>query len=459
MQTHNQANTPLKIGIIGAGFSGAALAATFFRSANQPLEIYLFEKDPEFGLGEAYSTKFPFHWLNVRARDMSAFEDAPDHFVNWLKAQPDLSPYLSSDLPLPDQFISRLLYGKYVQDLIKQFEQADGLVKLIKITDEVLAIQPGQQGGVLKLKNGADVTVDKIILAFGNHAPTTFKFPIDSSVTAINDPWNYAAIQAIPKDDAVAIIGTGLSMIDATLLLHHQQHLGPIYAISRHGLLPLPHTDTHDQVPYVVPMQQLPTNIRQLAKWLRKEIRQHEKQGGDWRSVITAVRVHIPSIWKAASLTDRKRFLRHVLPYWNVHRHRVHPAIAELLANLSAKKQLKILAGRVIGTDHTGIIIQPRHDHRTQHLSVKWLINCMGPSLNIASVKQPLIVSILESKQAILDPLNLGFAVTTTGALQTENGPSTLLYTLGPPAKSATWECNAVPEIRKQIAELVSHII
>lgn len=459
MQTPNQANTPLKIGIIGAGFSGAALAATFSREARQPLEIYLFEKDPEFGLGEAYSTKFPFHWLNVRARDMSAFEDVPNHFIDWLKKQPDLSPYLSSDLPLPDQFISRLLYGKYVQDLIRQCEQKDGLVKFIKITDEVLAIQPEQQGGVLTLKQAADVKVDKIILAFGNHAPATFKFPIHPSVTAINDPWNYAAIQAIPTEDNVAIIGTGLSMIDATLLLHHQHHKGSIYAVSRHGLLPLPHTDHHDQVAYILPAQQLPTNIKQLAKWLRKEIHQHEKQGGDWRSVITAVRGHIPNIWKAASLTDRKRFLRHVLPYWNVHRHRVHPAIAALLAELAAKKQLKILAGRVIGTDEGGVVITPRHAQQTQHLPVKWLINCMGPSLNIASVKQPLIVSILANKQAILDPLNLGFAVTETGALQTENGPSALLYTLGPPAKSATWECSAVPDIRKQIAELVKSII
>ena len=39
------------------------------------------------------------------------------------------------------------------------------------------------------------------------------------------------------------LVGTGLSMIDTVLTLHHQGHAGKIYAVSRHGLLPLSHSE------------------------------------------------------------------------------------------------------------------------------------------------------------------------------------------------------------------------
>ncbi len=455
--SNDQTGVPLKIGIVGAGFSGTALAATFVRLAKRPLQVYLFEKD-KFAQGEAYSTTFPFHWLNVRARDMSAYEDLPNHFVDWLNRQPDLTPYLSSDLPIPDQFVSRVLYGVYLKELLDQAEQTQGVAKLVKVNDEVTAITslPNQKI-MLSVKSSADVEVDKVILAFGNHAPSSFKFPIHTSITAINDPWNYDLINAIPKTDGVAIVGTGLSMIDATLLLHHHQHTGPIYAISRRGLLPLPHTDAHDDVVYNLPAD-IPTRLRPLIKWLRHQMTVHESRGGDWRSVVTAVRHHIPAIWAGFTLTDRKQFLRHVLSYWNVHRHRVHPAIAALLSALLEKGQLHLLAGHVLGTDESGVVVQIRGEQGKQHLPVKWLINCMGPSLNITSVDQSLIQSIL-ANGLLVDPLNLGFSVTAEGALQTANQHSSAsLYTLGPPAKSATWECNAVPEIRKQVMSLVRSI-
>jgi uncharacterized NAD(P)/FAD-binding protein YdhS len=42
-----------------------------------------------FGVGLAYSTGNPRHLLNVRADNMSAFADEPDHFARWLAALPE----------------------------------------------------------------------------------------------------------------------------------------------------------------------------------------------------------------------------------------------------------------------------------------------------------------------------------------------------------------------------------
>src|SRR3990167_4297621 len=119
----------LRIAIIGAGFSGTALAAALHRIVNHPCEITLFDKSGRFGSGDAYSTPFPFHLLNVRACDMSIFEDEPDHYVNWLQSNREIQPYLDQQIPLPDQFTPRIFYGAYLKDLLQKM-QYDGEDKL-----------------------------------------------------------------------------------------------------------------------------------------------------------------------------------------------------------------------------------------------------------------------------------------------------------------------------------------
>ncbi len=71
------------IAIIGAGFSGTLLAVNLLNQTDA--RVILIERLPErVGRGVAYSTKESNHLLNVRASNMSAFPDDPDHFVTWL---------------------------------------------------------------------------------------------------------------------------------------------------------------------------------------------------------------------------------------------------------------------------------------------------------------------------------------------------------------------------------------
>jgi uncharacterized NAD(P)/FAD-binding protein YdhS len=44
---------------------------------------------------------------------------------------------------------------------------------------------------------------------------------------------------------------------------------------------------------------------------------------------------------------EKQRFLRHVKPYWESHRHRVHSAIAQQIEQKVAAGQLHLLAGRI----------------------------------------------------------------------------------------------------------------
>jgi uncharacterized NAD(P)/FAD-binding protein YdhS len=184
---------------------------------------------------------------------------------------------------------------------------------------------------------------------------------------------------------------------------------------------------------------------------LRELIQTHMDKGGDWRSIINSLRSRLPEMWKGSTLADKKRFLRHVMPYWNIHRHRVHHQINNLLESLVKKGQLKILSGRVMSVNDGIAKIRLRHETKLTDVKITWLINCMGPGMNIAAAHKPLAESLVEHGYATLDPLKLGFAVTENGQVEEKSGtPSDALYSLGPPTKGIYWECTAVPDIRKQ---------
>ena len=77
-----------RIAIIGAGFSGSLLAVHLLRRAGPDDRILLIERNAAFGRGAAYATGNDSHLLNVRAGNMSAFSDRPDHFLDWLHRHP-----------------------------------------------------------------------------------------------------------------------------------------------------------------------------------------------------------------------------------------------------------------------------------------------------------------------------------------------------------------------------------
>ncbi len=452
-------STPLKIGIIGVGFSGTVLALHLQRLSQVPIEIVLFEKRGCFGLGEAYSTPYPFHLLNIPAQNMSAFEDEPGHFVSWLRVNQETNVYLDPMIPISEQFVPRLLYGSYLQDLLRTLQSdLTGKLKLTCVPTEVIDVIREHDQARLILRNKKEISVDKVILALGNFSSASFPFPVSADMNCIHHTWDYTAASCIGKKDPVLIIGTGLSMIDVVLTLYHQGHQGNIYALSRHGLLPLPHADHH--LPVVDMEENLSNNLLALTKHLRKQSESYVNKGGDWRSIMNAMRTHVSSLWIRASLFDKKQFIRHVLSYWNIHRHRVPSRHRDLLSQLSSQQQLTLLAGRVAEVAQGKASIKLRNKHQTMQIKVNWLINCMGPSLNMIAGQQPLLNALLCRGLATLDPLNLGFAMVPPGALKEQSGQvSTLFYTLGPPAKGVYWESNAVPEIRKQGLALARHLL
>src|ERR1700760_439522 len=100
--------------IIGGGASGTLLAVQLLRDPSARIRVTLVEKGQKPGFGLAYSTSNPEHLLNVRAANMSAFADDPDHFVRWLGTD-----RIAGELHCADRFCfaPRKIYGRYIGSL------------------------------------------------------------------------------------------------------------------------------------------------------------------------------------------------------------------------------------------------------------------------------------------------------------------------------------------------------
>src|SRR5580698_4726404 len=123
---------PEKIAIIGGGFSGVMTAVNLARLGRQPLEITIINQGRAMGRGVAYGTRRMEHLLNVAARNMSAFPDLPDHFLQWLRTRSEYDAV--PDRELRERFIPRMIYGDYLRGLMQQHLQSPSESALVQTT-------------------------------------------------------------------------------------------------------------------------------------------------------------------------------------------------------------------------------------------------------------------------------------------------------------------------------------
>lgn len=447
---------PLRIAIVGAGFTGTVVAIHLLRAIDRPMEILLYDRRGNFGRGLAYSVRNPRHLLNVRVANMSVFDDDPQHFIRWLWQNDTRYGIAPGIPPSGHAFVSRATYGAYVEDVFRQVTgERPGIV--IQTIDDVVDLAATTERVALTLASGQMVDVDRAVLCVGNFPPSP-PFPIDQplidSGRYIADPWDGEAIDRIGPEDRVLIVGTGLTMVDVMVDLVSRGHRGPVHALSRHGLLPHRHELTQTYPPFL-DKTALPVSLVALMRRIRQEVRVGADQGYDWRSVMDAIRPIVQELWLGLSNAERRRFLRHLRPYWDVHRHRMAPTIADQIDSWCGSRRLVIGTGRIHGaTFEDGqicVVYRRREGGTNESRTADWMINCSGPECDYRRIAHPLIQSLLASELARPDSLSLGLDLTESFELVGRDAqPTNRVYALGPPMRGMLWETTAVPDIRKQ---------
>ncbi len=437
-----------RVTIIGAGFSGVALAAQLARRARQSPDVVLIERGKRFGPGLAYSTHNASHRLNVRASNMGGVADAPDDFAKWLE---------SKGRSAPNAFAPRARYGDYVEHLLRNAGRG-GLfgARLKRVRAEAVTCRRNGAGWVTSLASGETIAADAVLLAIGHRPPAAFA-AFEEGGAPLIDAWDAAALRRLPPGD-VLLLGAGLTMVDIALTLAARRK-GTIYALSRRGLTPRAHLEAPPHAP-TEPIN-LPTQLSDAVRAFRREVAVMAARGEPWQLAMDRLRADTPRLWQNLPLTAQRRFLRHLRPWWDVHRHRAAPEVAARVAALQAEGCLRVLAGEVVAAapKGRGVTLQLRRRGRSeqQALDVAAVVNCTGGNLDLTRCAAPLVAQLLS--EGVARPHASGLGLDVDGRCRVIAGDGTVqpnLFAIGALTQGAFWECTAVPEIRAHAADIAA---
>jgi uncharacterized NAD(P)/FAD-binding protein YdhS len=444
------------IAIIGGGFTGAILSVHLLRKSADDVSIVLVERGPLPGRGVAYGTQIDGHLLNVRARNMSAYPDAPDHFVKWAQTN-----YSSS--ATPGDFLPRSLYGQYVVSQLREARESHP-GKLHSVRSQAVSLERVGNETEIRLASGETIIADKVVLALGHFPPGELSFlgEVIRSSRYVPNPWSPNFPSDANHDKNVLLIGSGLTSVDTVIELRARGFAGTIHILSRRGLLPQSH-----RVATPFPLfwnDDSPRTVRGLLRKVHEQIKVAEAEGSNWRAVIDSLRPVTQDVWRSLPLVEQRRFLRHLRTYWDVHRHRIAEQIGEEISAQLRDGKIRVHAGRVAAckedTDGVTVAYRDRASRETRTIHVDRVVNCTGPESDYRRVGSPLLSDLIHKKLARPDALSLGLDVADDGALLNAQGlPSDFLYTLGPLRKGGLWESIAVPELRVQISDLADVLL
>jgi uncharacterized NAD(P)/FAD-binding protein YdhS len=451
------------VAIVGAGASGllTAIQLLSHRGPSSP-RVFLIEQADVFGTGAAYSTDNPVHLLNTRAGNMSAFPDRPGHFVEWLNATGRAGP----ECVTRSCFTTRHVFGQYLRALLREMSTGcEAAGRFYLVPDQAVSCHYNDAGTfTVRLGVGKDLKVDAVAIATGNPAPLPPVIEGEDALTLphyIGEPWaNRGEIRT--GDGTILLLGTGLTMVDFVVALKREGHRGPILALSRRGLLPRAHTDEP-----MVPPPEPPALTSKISTDLRL-LRRAASSGVDWRDVVDAFRPKTMSYWQALPLREKRRFLRHARPWWDVHRHRLAPQVASELHAIMESGALKIERGSLTRMalssankdNPVTVTWNARRTAKEVTVEVNQVINCMGPGFDPRQSRSTLIRQMLSDGLASPDAMNLGLAVDESSRLIDSVGNvHGSLFAIGPVTRGTFWEVTAVPDIRVQAQGVARTII
>ena len=387
---------------------------------------------PGHGIGGvAYDPPSELLLLNVPAERMSAFQDAPADFVDYLAAA---EPGATAST-----YARRRVYGRY---LAARLDAAafgrDSGVRFEPAAAEVLDVRRIDDGRWHVVADAAthriDIAADAVLLATGATVPQAPRWlaPWMRDEARYVEAWT--SERTLPAGaDTVVAIGTGLTFVDQVVELRAGGFAGRIVAVSRHGRLPraergaVAAPESHDLPPEIArDVVAAPATRELTTRGLTRAIARHAidagRRGRDYRAVISALRPHASGLWARLADTERARFLRHARGLWDVHRTIGCPT--ELASVIEAEQRragtLNVVAGRVLNVDRSAtgltVAIRRRGTDEVEQLGADRIINCTGAPAR-APLGEPCALAAGTRRLARRDALGIGVLTDPAGRL------------------------------------------
>lgn len=445
--------------IIGGGVSGAALAIHLARTVDSALRVTVVEPRERLGLGVAYSTREPAHRINVPAARMSLFSEDKTHFERWLKRQSEFREDSAALWPDGNAYPQRGLFGRYIEGLFADVAKS-GPVRLRHVWDRAIDLQDH----IVTTASGLSLRADAVVLAISHPPPALPEKlrPWQTHPALVANPWLSGVLDTVAPTHRVGIVGTALTMADVVASLHTRGHRGTVVAFSRHGLLSRSNLSVDAPPPPWSLSSDWPTTARGALAQARREVADAAEQGIPWQAVMDEIRANGQTLWQTLALKEQQRFLRHLRSWWDVHRYRTAPQVAQVIAARREAGELRVLAARLrgVGADETTLTLQlqPRLGE-TESVTVDKLIVTTGPAHASLTESQPLLHSLSQRGVLQPDPLGLGILVNERSETLDAHGQANArLLVVGPAARGRFGELMGLPQV-SQHAESVARYL
>ncbi|MBS1963554.1 MAG: FAD/NAD(P)-binding protein [Bdellovibrionales bacterium] len=445
--TSATAKTAKTVAIVGGGASGTLVAARLLASPacrNGRLKVLHIERDAEIGKGIAYSTTASFHYLNVRRDKMSAFPEDPAHFSRWVGRRYPATPIAD--------FQPRTRYAEYLRELLEEARSAAPTEAYASVRDRVTGFVRRSDGRLeLATESGTAIVCHRLVVATGHRPPGVPEGlrEIRGSARFIVDPWVAGELAKIGANEAVLVVGSGLTAVDTVLSLMHAGHATTIDGVSRRGLSPLSHPESESE--FDVPLPLSDERPRGVLRALRVAA---DRAGDRWPEVVDRFRPEIHRIWAKWTVRERGSFLRHARAYWEVHRHRVAPAVFREWNDYRAAGKTRFFAGRVLAAveEKKGIRVRiARRDGGAEEKRYDRIVNCTGGEPDL---------SLFEPGIYAADPNGVGLPTDGAGhPLRRDGKFESDVFVVGPSLRTLFWEMTAVPDLKNQAKVAVDALL
>lgn len=450
------------IAIIGGGFTGTAVATHLLASVPAPLDIVVIEPREILGGGLAYSGNDPDHRVNGTHELLVLFPDDIGHFARW---------YENSGASAQDpkalgragvRYVRRSDVRSYMNDTLSETLAKNAFGSTVRhIQDLAVAANYVDERLLIELTTGRTIEPDLAVLALGGQQPAPPK-GISASAEQhpdyIGDPFDSDAISKIPLKDPVLLVGTGLTAADVVATLERQGHQGPITAISRRGLLPQPQGEAPNipallerlarPVPRFIERHGEGLSLRAAVRALRRDLASAIIEGRDQKEVFDEARDASAWLWPTFTTAEKRRFLRHLKPWYDVNRYRMVPQTGDSVARMVESGQLIFRTARLVGLDVLADGLQARLVDRggsAADVFVGTVINCTGPQ---SVSNEPFIKSLCDLGLAQRDCLELGLEVDGEGRVLDRDGHAqTAIWAFGLLTRGRFGDMTAIPQI------------
>ncbi|WP_047457566.1 FAD/NAD(P)-binding protein [Rhizobium rhizogenes] len=450
--SHDPSNDRPVIAIIGGGVSGAAVAFHLLqRQRLQPGQLFIFEPRARLGAGLAYDTQDPAHRINVPAAKMSLLPDDLEHFQRWIEANDALVGDETAVAANGNLFPRRALFGRYIGDMVQPFVDDGRITHVAEKTAEVRRLN---DRWVISGEAGRRLEADILVIATSHPSPLPPE-PLRRALAGhprfVVDPTRPDAVAAIRADDRVLVVGNGLTSADVIASLTLRGHTGPITAISRRGLRSRGHAPVRQEL-FGDFVSHPSRTALDLLRLVRATIREAEAEGRSWHAVIDQVRAQGQDLWRAMPLEERRRVVRHLRPFWDVHRFRVAPQVEAASEEAIRNGRLEVLAASVasVETKDEAIDCRLRLSHSAGNIDRQFdaVVVTTGPGHRGILETQGWIGALADAGYLAIDATRLGLACNAASqALSDDGAVAPSLFISGPLARGTFGELMGLPEV------------